>query len=63
MPTLAALKHVPMNSELFPYANPTHFRRLVGTLQYLTIIGSNITFVVNKLYQAMHSPLNLYLKK
>ncbi|XP_020686929.2 uncharacterized protein LOC110102791, partial [Dendrobium catenatum] len=37
--------------------NPELFRQLVGALQYLTITRPDISYVVNLLCQAMHTPL------
>ncbi|KAI0511112.1 hypothetical protein KFK09_011735 [Dendrobium nobile] len=39
-----------------PIDNPMQFRQLVGALQFLTITRPDISFAVNKLCQAMHSP-------
>ncbi|XP_019165961.1 PREDICTED: uncharacterized protein LOC109161843 [Ipomoea nil] len=35
--------------------NPTQYRRIVGALQYLTITRPDLSYVVNRLYQFMHS--------
>lgn len=37
-------------------ANPTHYRQVVGALQYLTLTRPDIAFAVNKACQFMHSP-------
>jgi hypothetical protein len=34
----------------------SHFRRIIGSLQYLTLTRPDISFAVNKLYQFMHRP-------
>ncbi|XP_019181908.1 PREDICTED: uncharacterized protein LOC109177019 [Ipomoea nil] len=39
-----------------PFENPTHYRRVVGALQYLTITRPDLAYSVNRLYQFMHSP-------
>ncbi|XP_019163466.1 PREDICTED: uncharacterized protein LOC109159809 [Ipomoea nil] len=39
-----------------PYDNPTHYRRIVGALQYLTITRPDLSYAVNRLCQFMHSP-------
>lgn len=36
--------------------DPTPYRRLVGGLQYLAFTRPDVSFVVNKLSQFMHSP-------
>ena len=44
-----------------PLPNPTHFRSLVGALQYLTFTRPNLNFAVNQVCQFMHSPTNTHL--
>lgn len=39
-----------------PLVNPTPYRKLVGSLQYLAFTRPDICFAVNKLSQFMHSP-------
>ncbi|XP_019166913.1 PREDICTED: uncharacterized protein LOC109162684 [Ipomoea nil] len=39
-----------------PYADPTHYRSLVGAMQYLTVTHLNVFYAVNKPCQHMHSP-------
>lgn len=39
-----------------PLANPTEYRALVGSLQYLCLTRLDISFAVNKLSQYMHKP-------
>ncbi|PKU68977.1 Retrovirus-related Pol polyprotein from transposon TNT 1-94 [Dendrobium catenatum] len=43
-------------SNLSPYSDPTLFRRLVGSLQYLTITRPDIAFAANQVCQHMQSP-------
>lgn len=40
--------------------DPTPYRRLVGSLQYLAFTRPDISFVVNKLSQFMHSPSEIH---
>ncbi|KAJ0595371.1 putative RNA-directed DNA polymerase [Helianthus annuus] len=39
-----------------PPVDPTPYRKLVGTLQYLAFTRPDISFAINKLSQFMHSP-------
>ena len=39
-----------------PFADITHFRSLIGDLQYLTITRLDIQFAVNRVAQCMHQP-------
>ncbi|XP_019179249.1 PREDICTED: uncharacterized protein LOC109174467 [Ipomoea nil] len=39
-----------------PCEDPTQYRRIVGTLQYLTITQPDLSYAVNRLCQFMHSP-------
>ncbi|KAJ9556427.1 hypothetical protein OSB04_011041 [Centaurea solstitialis] len=39
-----------------PHVDPTPYRQLVGSLQYLAFTRPDISFAVNKLSQFMHSP-------
>lgn len=39
-----------------PFPDPTLYRQVVGSLQYATITRPDITFVVNRVCQYMHSP-------
>ncbi|XP_060170450.1 uncharacterized mitochondrial protein AtMg00240-like [Lycium barbarum] len=41
--------------------DPTLFRQLVGSLNYLTITQPDISFVVQQVSQFMHAPRHLYL--
>ncbi|KAI0496461.1 hypothetical protein KFK09_022778 [Dendrobium nobile] len=41
-----------------PFADPLLFRRLVGSLNYLTITRPDIAYAVNSVCQHMHSPTN-----
>jgi len=45
--------------ELMPgtlYSDPTRYRQIVGTLQYLTFTRPDICYAVNKVCQFMHAP-------
>jgi hypothetical protein len=44
-----------------PLPNPTHFRSLVGALQYLTFTRLYLSFAVNQVCQFMHSPTDTHL--
>jgi hypothetical protein len=39
-----------------PLQNPTVYREVVGILQYLSLTRPDVSFVLNKLFQFMHSP-------
>ena len=39
-----------------PFADITHFRSLIGALQYLAITHPDIQFAVNRVAQRMHQP-------
>lgn len=43
-----------------PLVDPTPYRRLVGSLQYLTITRPDVSFAVNRLSQYMHAPTELH---
>ncbi|GJZ06535.1 retrotransposon protein, putative, ty1-copia subclass [Tanacetum coccineum] len=38
------------------FSNPVKYRQVVGSLQYVTLSRSDITFAVNKVCQYMHAP-------
>ncbi|CAN6723036.1 unnamed protein product [Malus baccata var. baccata] len=40
------------------YSDPTHYRSIVGALQYLTFTRPDIAYSVNQVCQFMHSPLD-----
>jgi hypothetical protein len=44
-----------------PVADPTHFRNLVGALQYLTFTHPNIAYAVQKICLHMHDPREPHL--
>ncbi|XP_019158230.1 PREDICTED: uncharacterized protein LOC109154957 [Ipomoea nil] len=39
-----------------PFADPTHYRSIVGALQYLTVTRPDLSYAVNRLCQRMQSP-------
>ncbi|KAI0516410.1 hypothetical protein KFK09_009085 [Dendrobium nobile] len=45
-----------------PFGQPDLFRKLAGSLQYLTSTRPDIAFAVNKLCQHMHNPLLLHFQ-
>ena len=44
------------NGDDTPFADITHFRSLIGALQYLAITRPDIQFAVNRVSQCMHQP-------
>uniref|UniRef100_A0A3Q7H7E8 Uncharacterized protein n=1 Tax=Solanum lycopersicum TaxID=4081 RepID=A0A3Q7H7E8_SOLLC len=42
-----------------PFAYITHFRSLIGALEYLDITCPDIQFVVNRVAQRMHQPSDM----
>ncbi|XP_019200258.1 PREDICTED: uncharacterized protein LOC109193886 [Ipomoea nil] len=46
----------PVSQSTDPFHNPTHYRRLAGALQYLTITRPDLSYAVNRLCQFMHTP-------
>lgn len=45
-----------------PFSQPTLYRSVIGTLQYLTITRPNISFVVNKISQFLNAPTQNHWK-
>lgn len=43
-----------------PLENPTEYRALVGSLQYLSLTRPDVAFAVNRLSQYMHKPTNVH---
>ncbi|KAE8678139.1 Detected protein of unknown function [Hibiscus syriacus] len=39
-----------------PLSNPTEYRTIIGSLQYLSLTRPDVTYTVNKLSQFMHQP-------
>lgn len=46
-------------SDKSPLVDPTPFRKLVGSLQYLAFTRPDVSFTVNKLSQYMHAPTEI----
>ncbi|XP_019173884.1 PREDICTED: uncharacterized protein LOC109169456 [Ipomoea nil] len=46
----------PVSQSTDPFHNLTHYRRLTGALQYLTITRPDLSYAVNRLCQFMHTP-------
>ena len=53
------MKYRSEEGDLLP--NPTIFRQLVGSLNYLTIPRPDISFAIQRASQFMHTPHNLHL--
>ena len=53
-------QHLPNCNELYP--DPTHYRSIVGGLQYLTFTRPNISYSVNFVCQFMHAPTLAHYK-
>lgn len=53
-PVLAGKKLLPSDGD--PLPDPTTYRSVVASLQYLTLTRSNPAFVVNQVCQFMHQP-------
>jgi hypothetical protein len=45
-----------------PFPDPSTYRSLVSTLQYLSLTRPDISFIVNKVSQFMHRPTSLHLQ-
>ncbi|XP_019423016.1 PREDICTED: uncharacterized protein LOC109332488 [Lupinus angustifolius] len=43
-----------------PFEDPKHFRKIVGSLQYVTLTHPDIAYAVNRVCQFMHSPTVLH---
>ncbi|XP_043717683.1 uncharacterized mitochondrial protein AtMg00810-like [Telopea speciosissima] len=40
-----------------PFSDVSHYRPIVGALQYVTLIRPDVAFCINRACQAMHSPI------
>jgi hypothetical protein len=54
-------QHKPSGSSATSLPDPTHFRSMVGALQYATFTRPDIQFAVNQVCQFMHSPSSDHL--
>uniref|UniRef100_A0A2N9F121 Reverse transcriptase Ty1/copia-type domain-containing protein n=1 Tax=Fagus sylvatica TaxID=28930 RepID=A0A2N9F121_FAGSY len=59
-PMLEKGRHLPFTDG--PYPNPSHYRSLVGALQYLTFTRPDLSYSVNFACQFMHSPTMAHYK-
>jgi hypothetical protein len=58
-PCVAGTKMSKFDGDLLP--DPTIFRHIVGTLQYVTLTHPDIAYSVNQLCQHMHNPTTIHL--
>ncbi|KAI0527489.1 hypothetical protein KFK09_003090 [Dendrobium nobile] len=49
-------KEIKSSTDSQPYDNPTFYRQIAGSLQYLTVTRPDIAFATNIICQHMHSP-------
>ncbi|XP_021602452.1 uncharacterized mitochondrial protein AtMg00810-like [Manihot esculenta] len=61
MPT-PLVQRMDVTSDTTPLGDPTHFRGLVGSLQYLTLTRLDLSYSVNYVSQFMHNPTMSHLK-
>ncbi|PKU79923.1 putative mitochondrial protein [Dendrobium catenatum] len=50
------MQRSPRNSDEHPFADPSLYRKLAGSLQYLSITHHDIAFATNIVCQHMHNP-------
>ncbi|XP_020696174.1 uncharacterized protein LOC110109444 [Dendrobium catenatum] len=56
--TPSTLKNKQPAPDLLPYSDPSFYRRIAGSLQYLSITRPDIAYATNQLCQHMHQPSN-----
>lgn len=61
MSTPLEVKTKGLNNTL-PYGDTTHYRGVVGALQYLTLTRPDLTYSVNYVSQFMHAPTQAHFK-
>ncbi|XP_021729756.1 uncharacterized protein LOC110696710 [Chenopodium quinoa] len=54
--------HPPLTAAEKPLPDPSQYRALVGSLQYLSLTHPNVSFSVNKLAQYMHCPTDFHMQ-
>ncbi|XP_021729722.1 uncharacterized protein LOC110696676 [Chenopodium quinoa] len=60
VPTLM-ITHPPLNlTDGTPLPNPTEYRALVGSLQYLSLTRTDVSFAINRLSQYLHKPTDVH---
>lgn len=57
-PTTSVHKPSALNSE--SYSDPTLYRSVVGTLQYLTITRTDLSYPVNQVCQFIQNPMSIH---
>lgn len=63
-PTLTPLcSNVSFTTTREPYSDPTHYRSIVGALQYLTITRPDISYAVNQVSQFLHAPTTFHYQE
>ncbi|PKU84943.1 Retrovirus-related Pol polyprotein from transposon TNT 1-94 [Dendrobium catenatum] len=60
--TPSQIKNNSTNQASLAFANPSLYRQLAGSLQYLTLTRPDISFAVNKVCQHMQNPTNLHFE-
>ncbi|XP_020685464.1 uncharacterized protein LOC110101732 [Dendrobium catenatum] len=60
--TPLALKPPACSDAHQPFSDPTLYRRLAGSLMYLTITRPDLAYATNHIYQSMHHPTNQHFQ-
>jgi hypothetical protein len=58
VPCVVGTKMSKFESDILP--DPTEYRHIVGSLQYVTLTQPNIAYLVNQLCQHMHNPTSVH---